>query len=195
MKNLVLFLVVLSLTFATSCKKEIMKVDIDAPIAEKIPKELEKHGDIRIDNYYWMRLTDEQKNAKQPDEHTQKVIDYLNAENSYYDTITAHTKQFKEDLFQEMKARIKEDDESVPYKANGYFYITRYETGGQYPIYSRKKETLEANEEIMFNANEMAKGHEYYSLRGVNVSEDNKIAAFAVDTVSRRQYTHYNLKT
>ncbi len=189
MKNLFRFLVVLSLTFATSCKQEKMTINIDAPKAEKISKELEKHGDVRVDNYYWMRLSDEQRNAENPDEHAQKVFDHLNAENTYYDTITAHTKQFKEDLFQEMKGRIKEDDESVPYKANGYFYITRYEIGGQYPIYSRKKETLEANEEIMFNANEMAKGHEYYSLRGVNVSEDNKIAAFAVDTVSRRQYT------
>jgi oligopeptidase B len=166
-----------------------MKIDIDAPLAEKIPKELEKHGDVRIDNYYWMRLTDGQKSAKNPDEHTQKVLDYLNAENTYYDTITTHTKQFKEDLFQEMKSRIKEDDESVPYKDNGYFYITRFEKGGQYPIYARKKGDLDADEEIMFNVNEMGKDHDYYSLRGVNVSEDNKIAAFAVDTVSRRQYT------
>ena len=188
MKNLFPFIAVLSLTFATSCKQEIMKVDINAPVAEKTPKELEKHGDVRVDNYYWMRLTDEQKNAKKPDEHTQKVVDYLTAENSYYDTITAHTKQFKEDLFQEMKARIKEDDESVPYKANGYFYITRYETGGQYPIYARKKENLEAKEEIMFDVNKMAEGFDYYALSGVNVSEDNMIATFAVDTISRRQY-------
>ena len=188
MKNLFPFIAVLSLTFATSCKQEIMKVDINAPVAQKTPKELEKHGDVRVDNYYWMRLTDEQKNAKKPDEHTQKVVDYLTAENSYYDTITAHTKQFKEDLFQEMKARIKEDDESVPYKANGYFYITRYETGGQYPIYARKKENLEAKEEIMFDVNKMAEGFDYYALSGVNVSEDNLIATFAVDTISRRQY-------
>ena len=188
MKNLVQSIVVLSLIFATSCKQEQMKIDIDAPVAEKIPKQLEKHGDIRVDNYYWMRLTDEQKNAKTPDEHTQKVLDYLNAENTYYDTITAHTKQFKEDLFQEMKARIKEDDESVPYKSNGYFYITRYETGGQYPIYARKKGTLDAEEEILFDVNKMAEGFDYYALRGLNVSEDNKIAAFAVDTISRRQY-------
>ncbi len=188
MKNLVQSIVVLSLIFATSCKQEQMKIDIDAPVAEKIPKQLEKHGDIRVDNYYWMRLTDEQKNAKTPDEHTQKVLDYLNAENTYYDTITAHTKQFKEDLFQEMKARIKEDDESVPYKSNGYFYITRYETGGQYPIYARKKGTLDAKEEILFDVNKMAEGFDYYALRGLNVSEDNKIAAFAVDTISRRQY-------
>ncbi len=82
MKNLVQSIVVLSLIFATSCKQEQMKIDIDAPVAEKIPKQLEKHGDIRVDNYYWMRLTDEQKNAKTPDEHTQKVLDYLNAENT-----------------------------------------------------------------------------------------------------------------
>ena len=166
-----------------------MKIDIDAPVAEKVPKKLEKHGDVRVDNYYWMRLTDEQKNAKNSDEHTQKVLNYLNAENVYYDTVTAHYKQFKEDLFQEMKSRIKEDDESVPYKDNGYFYISRFETGSQYPIYSRKKRTLDADEEIIFNVNEMAKDHEYYSLRGVNVSEDNKISTFAVDTVGRRQYT------
>lgn len=189
MKKIVLFLVVLSLTFATSCKQGKMKIDIDAPVAEKVPKELEKHGDVRVDNYYWMRLTDEQKNTKNPDEHTQKVLNYLNAENAYYDTITAHTKQFKEDLFQEMRSRIKEDDESVPYKDNGYFYISRYEMGGQYPIYSRKKGTLDADEEIMFNVNEMGREHEYYSLKGVNVSENNKISAFAVDTVSRRLYT------
>ena len=87
-----------------------------------------------------------------------------------------------------MKSRIKEDDASVPFKSNGYFYITRYELGGQYPIYARKKETLEADEVILFNVNEMAKGHDYYALKGLSVSEDNKIAAFGVDTVSRRQY-------
>jgi len=188
MKNLVQIIAVLSLIFATSCKQEQMKIDMEAPVAEKIPKQLEKHGDVRVDNYYWMRLTDAQKTSTTPDEHTQKVLDYLNAENAYYDTITAHTKQFKEDLFQEMKSRIKEDDESVPYKSNGYFYITRYETGGQYPIYARKKGNLEAEEEILFDVNKMAEGFDYYALRGLNVSEDNKIAAFAVDTVSRRQY-------
>ena len=191
MKNLFQSIVVLSLIFAASCKteKEQMKrPDVQPPVAEKQAKELEKHGDIRVDNFYWMRLTDEQKNAENPDEHTQKVLDYLNAENAYYDTITAHTKDFKETLFQEMKARIKEDDESVPYKSNGYYYITRYEKGGQYPIHSRKKGNLDAKEEIMFDVNKMAEGHDYYALRGLNVSEDNKIAVFGVDTVSRRQY-------
>ena len=187
-----------TLTFATSYSQNNMKnKEIKPPIADKAPKNLEKHGDVRIDNYYWMRLTDEQRNDKTPDEHTQKVRDYLNAENDYFDGKMAHTKQFREDLFQEMKARIKEDDESVPYKKNGYFYITRYEIGGQYPIHSRKKENLEAKEEVLFNVNKLAEGHDYYSLGGVSVSPDNKIASFAVDTISRRQYTlqFKNLKT
>ncbi|WP_394421342.1 S9 family peptidase [Tenacibaculum mesophilum] len=165
-----------------------MNKDIKAPVAEKQPTKLEKHGDIRTDDYFWMRLTDAQKNAEVKDEQTQKVYDYLNAENAYYEEMTKETKEFQEELFQEMKGRIKEDDESVPYKKDGYFYITRYEKGQQYPIYSRKKETLEAEEEIMFNVNNEAKGYDYFQLGGLNVSPDNKMIAFATDTVSRRQY-------
>nr|BFF37934.1 oligopeptidase B [Tenacibaculum mesophilum] len=165
-----------------------MNKDIKAPVAEKQPTKLEKHGDIRTDDYFWMRLTDAQKNAEVKDEQTQKVYDYLNAENAYYEEMTKETKEFQEALFQEMKGRIKEDDESVPYKKDGYFYITRYEKGQQYPIYSRKKETLEAEEEIMFNVNNEAKGYDYFQLGGLNVSPDNKMTAFATDTVSRRQY-------
>ncbi|WP_120187202.1 S9 family peptidase [Tenacibaculum lutimaris] len=165
-----------------------MKKDIKAPVAEKQPTKLEKHGDVRTDDYFWMRLTDEQKNAEVKDEQTQKVYDYLNAENTYYDEMTKETKEFQEELFQEMKGRIKEDDESVPYKQDGYFYITRYEKGQQYPIHSRKKETLEAEEEIMFNVNDEAKGYDYFQLGGLTVSTDNKLVAFATDTVSRRQY-------
>ncbi|WP_425659005.1 S9 family peptidase [Tenacibaculum ascidiaceicola] len=165
-----------------------MNKDIKAPVAEKQPTKLEKHGDVRTDDYFWMRLTDEQKNAKVKDEQTQKVYDYLNAENAYYEEMTKETKEFQEELFQEMKGRIKEDDQSVPYKKDGYFYITRYEKGQQYPIYSRKKETLEAEEEIMFNVNKEAKGYDYFQLGGLNVSPDNKMVAFATDTVSRRQY-------
>jgi oligopeptidase B len=162
--------------------------DIKPPVADKVATELEKHGDVRIDNYYWMRLTDEQRNDDTPDEPTQKVLDYLNAENDYFDKKMGHTEKFREDLFQEMKSRIKEDDESVPYKENGYFYITRHETGGQYPIYSRKKETLEADEEILFDVNKMAESHDYYVLRGLSVSPNNKLVSFGIDTVSRREY-------
>ncbi len=158
------------------------------PIAEKDPTKLEKHGDVRIDNYFWMRLSDAQKNAEVKDEQTQKVVAYLEAENEYYEKVTDYTKKFQEDLFQEMKGRIKEDDSSVPYKDNGYYYITRYETGKQYPIYSRKKSTLEAEEKLLFDVNEEAEGHEYFQLGGLNISPDNTMAVYATDTVSRRQY-------
>ncbi|PQJ77946.1 S9 family peptidase [Polaribacter porphyrae] len=166
-----------------------MKIsNIEIPIAKKKLTHLEKHGDVRVDNYFWMRLSDDQKLAPVKDEQTQEVIDYLNSENTYFDRVTADTKDFQEALFLEMKGRIKEDDASVPYKSNGYFYITRYEKGKQYPIYSRKKETLKTDEQILFDVNKMAKGFEYYQLGGLNVSPNNKLAVFATDTVSRRQY-------
>lgn len=189
MKRIFQITLVISLIFASACKKDKpMKTDANPPIAEKQAKELTIHNDIRIDNYFWMRLTDEQKTAKEKDEQTQKVEAYLNAENEYFDAAMDYTNDFQESLFEEMKGRIKEDDESVPYFRNGYFYITRYEKGKQYPIYSRKKGNLDAEEEILFNVNDEAEGHEYFQLGGLNVSPDNKLAAFAVDTVSRRQY-------
>lgn len=155
-----------------------MSKKILPPIAKIVPHELEKHGHVRIDNYYWLN-----------DRDNPEVIDYLNKENDFYNQSTAHTKDFQKDLFEEMKARIKEDDESVPYFYNGYFYITRFEKGKDYPIHSRKKETLEANEEIMFDCNEMAKDFTYFNLNGISISEDNKWVSFGSDTVSRRQYT------
>ncbi|WP_139958711.1 S9 family peptidase [Flavicella sediminum] len=164
---------------------------ISAPIADKIPTTFEIHNDVRIDDYHWMRLTDEQKNAEHPDEQTSKVLNYLKEENSYLEAYLKHTEDFQKDVFEEMKGRIKEDDSSVPYKKNGYYYITKYEIGSQYPIYTRKKGDLEADEEILFDVNEMAEGHDYYSLGGLSVSKDNSKAIFGVDTVSRRQYTLY----
>lgn len=148
------------------------------PVAPVKPHKLEMHGDVRIDNYYWLNQREDQE-----------VLDYLTAENEYYQKLTAHTKPLQEALFEEMKSRIKEDDASVPYKYNGYWYITRYEKGKDYPIYARRKETMEAPEEILFDCNEMAEGHSYFHLSGLSISEDNKWASFGVDTVSRRQYT------
>ncbi|MFX0558020.1 S9 family peptidase [Maribacter sp. CXY002] len=148
------------------------------PIADKKPKELVQDGKVRVDNYYWLN-----------DKENEEVLSYLKSENSYYQQVTAHTKKFQEVLFEEMKARIKEDDSSVPYKLNGYWYKSKYEVGQEYPIYVRFKETLDAPEEIMFNGNEMAKGHEYFSIGGIAISPNNKLAVFGVDTVSRRQYT------
>jgi oligopeptidase B len=162
--------------------------EIKPPVAEKIPTEIETHGDIRIDNYFWMRLSDQQKEAKVKDTQTTKVLDFLNAENEYYNQITAHTTGFQKSLFKEMKSRIKEDDESVPYQKSGYFYITKYEKGGQYPIFTRKKNSLDAEEEMLFNVNEMAKGRDYYQLGGLNISTNNQLVAFSVDIIGRRQY-------
>ena len=173
------YFALISLIFATSCKEKKVKMneEIKAPVAQIKPHNLEKHGEVRVDDYYWLN-----------DRENKDVIDYLNKENEYYQEMTAHTKQLQDDLFKEMKARIKEDDSSVPYFYNGYYYITRFETGKDYPIYSRKKGSLDAKEEIMFDCNEMAKNFSYFNLTGISVSEDNKWATFGLDVVSRRQY-------
>ena len=155
-----------------------MKNTIQAPVATKKTKELLVHDDLRIDNYYWL-------NKKEDPE----VIDYLNAENDYTKSMMRHTETFQKELFKEMKGRIKEDDTSVPYKLNGYWYITRYKKGKDYPIYVRKKERLDAPEEILFDCNEMAKEHAYFNLGGIAISSDNTLAAFSTDIVSRRQYS------
>jgi oligopeptidase B len=150
------------------------------PIANQIPKKLIKHNDVRVDDYFWLN-----------DRSNQDVIEYLKAENVYTKLLMKHTESFQESLFHEMKGRIKEDDTSVPYKLNGYWYITRYEKGRDYPIYLRKKKTLEADEELLFDCNEMAEGHSYFKLGSISISPDNTLASFTIDTISRRQYTLY----
>lgn len=148
------------------------------PVAKIIPHTLEIHGHTREDNYYWLN-----------DRENPEVIDYLKKENEYYNAITADTKDFQKELFEEMKSRIKEDDQSVPYLYNGYYYITRFEIGQNYPIYSRKKESLSAKEEILFDCNELAKGKSYFQLGGLSISPDNTMAIFSFDSVGRRIYT------
>jgi oligopeptidase B len=187
---------ILSICLFTACnteKKETTE-DVPSPIAEKKATELSGN---RIDNYYWIKLTDEQKNAEQKDEQTQKVVNYLTAENEYLTAKMKHTEALQKKLYDEMIGRIKQTDESVPYKDNGYWYYTRYEQGQEYPIYCRKKGTMESAEEILLNVNDMAKGHDYYSITGLSVSEDNNLLAYAEDSVSRRRYTVYvkDLKT
>jgi len=190
MKQILKFSALICVIFASGCKSDIiMNKDVKTPKAEIQAKSLTIHNSTRIDNYFWMRLTDDQKTAKNKDAQTQKVEAYLNSENEYFDKVTASTNNFQEELFEEMKGRIKEDDTSVPYFRNNYFYITRFEKGSQYPIYSRKKENLEAKEEILFDVNKEAEGYEYFQLGGLNVSPNNTLVAFATDTVSRRQYT------
>ncbi|MFH6946242.1 S9 family peptidase [Flavobacterium sp. FlaQc-50] len=180
MKKLILFYCVCA-TFAPSYLKtnaQSMPNDITAPKAKIIEKKLKKHKETRIDNYFWLN------NRENPE-----VIDYLNQENAYYESMTAHTKEIQNALYEEMKGRIKEDDSSVPYFYNGYYYITRFETGQNYPIFSRKKGSLSAAEEILFNCNELAVGHAYFKLGGLSISPDNKFASFGVDIVGRRIYT------
>lgn len=155
-----------------------MQNDIMAPKAKEISKTLKKHKEARLDNYFWLN-----------DRENPEVINYLNQENAYYQDMTKHTKTLQENLYEEMKGRIKEDDSSVPYFYNGYFYITRFETGKDYPIFARKKGSLSAEEEILFNCNELSVGHAYFKLGGLSISPDNKFASFGVDIVGRRIYT------
>lgn len=151
---------------------------MNAPIADKKAQKLEIHGDVRVDNYYWLR-----------ERENEEVIAYLNAENSYREEIMKETEDFQKDLFDEMVGRIKQTDESVPYKKNGYYYYTRYEEGKEYAIYCRKQGSLEAEEEVMLNVNELAEGFTYYSIGGLSMSTNNRYLAYGVDTVSRRKYT------
>tara|TARA_B100001245_G_C22892467_1_gene430053 strand:- start:2224 stop:4311 length:2088 start_codon:yes stop_codon:yes gene_type:complete len=159
------------------------------PDATKKPYEMTEHGHTRVDNYYWMRLTDEQKSAEKFDSHAQEVVDYINSENDYTQSNLAHTKQFQKDLYHEIVGRIKKDDQSVPYLDNGYYYYTRYEKGKEYAIRCRKKGSLDRKEEILLDENVLAEGHDYFAIGGMSVSPDNQWLAYGVDTVSRRRYT------
>ena len=154
-----------------------MAKEIQTPKAKKIHKELVIHDDVRIDDYYWLN------NRKD-----KEVIKYLKAENAYYDAMTSKYKAFENSLFEEMKSRIKEDDESVPYKYNGYWYIVKYETGKNYPVYIRRKDTLENPDELLFDCNEMSSGHEYFKLVGLSVSPDNTMISYGIDITGRRNY-------
>jgi len=140
----------------------------------------------RTDNYYWLN---ERENPQ--------VLDYLKAENTYFDQQMAPVKALEDKLFTEMKGRIKEQDESVPFRDNGYYYYTRYETGGEYPLYCRKAGSLQGTEEVLLNGNQMGQGHSYFAIGGYEVSDNNELLAFSTDTVSRRLYTlrFKNLKT
>ncbi len=156
------------------------------PIAQPNPVTLEKHGHTRIDPYYWLN------DRENPD-----VIAYLTAENDYTEAVMSHRKQLEHDLFEEIKGRIKQTDLSVPYKLDDYFYYTRFEEGKEYPIFCRKKESLDADEQIMLDANVLAEGHEYFAIGGMAVSFNQNLLAYASDTQGRRIYTiHYkNLDT
>lgn len=156
-------------------KKELIE-----PKAKKIEKILSLHGDDRLDEYYWLNQRGDEE-----------VISYLNEENDYRDEFMKDYKPLEEEIFQEIKSRIKEDDSSVPYYYNGYFYYTRYEKDKQYPIYCRKEGSLDGKEEILIDANTMSEGYDYFRVGTIEISPDNKTMAYSIDTVSRRIYTIY----
>ncbi|WP_234111302.1 S9 family peptidase [Chryseobacterium sp. R2A-55] len=148
------------------------------PKAKKIEKILEIHGDRRIDNYFWMN---ERENPA--------VTQYLEEENAYCDFMMKDTEKFQQELFEEMKSRYKEDDQSLPYFFNKYWYIVRFETGKEYPVFSRKFETLENEEEILLDVNILAEGQKFFEVGSVAVSMDNKLMTFSSDNMGRRIYT------
>ena len=148
------------------------------PEAKRLPERLEIHGDVRHDPYFWLNRRDDPE-----------VLAHLRAENAYTEEAMAHTRELQETLFREITARIDPDDSSVPYRKDGYYHYHRFEPGKEYALHCRRKETLEAPEEILFDGNELARGHEFFSLRFSDVSPDQKLAAYGVDTRGRRIYT------
>jgi oligopeptidase B len=155
-------------------------------MVKTIATKLEKHGDVRIDDYYWLRERD-----------NPEVIAYLNAENGRAEKEMADARPSEKELFEEIKSRFKQTDMSVPYRRDGYFYYTRYEEGREYPIFARKRGSLDEREEIMLDANVLAEGHEFFAIGGLAVSSERDLLAYAVDTQGRRIYTTYfkNLTT
>ncbi|MDR1090684.1 MAG: S9 family peptidase [Prevotella sp.] len=191
MKKSIIYILNLFLFMACTTNNKSIFQKATAPVAEKKEHVRIIHGDTVVDNYYWMY----DYFGKGPD--STQVINYLKAENAYLDTVMGSTAEFRNNLFTEMKNRIKEKDESVPVFRNGYFYYTRTEEGKEYHKYCRKKGSLDAAEEILLDVDKMAEGHSYYNIGGVSFSDDNKLMAYGVDEVSRRQYTIYfkNLET
>ena len=169
----VTFLAVLLVLLVTACNpqkenKILKQSDFPTPpVAEVKPDTFVEFTHQRIDNYYWMK-----------DKTDPKVIEYLHAENAYTDTVMASTKDLQETIYDEILGRMKEDDESYPTLKDGYYYYSRSETGKQYPTYCRKKGTLEAPEEIIFDVNDMAEGKAAFIFRGYSISPDNSKAAY-----------------
>lgn len=160
--------------------------NIVPPIARIIPKTDTLFGDVRVDNYFWLR---EKSNPE--------VMNYLEAENRYTEAAMKPTENLQELLYKELRSRIKETDLSVPEKMENYYYYTRLEEGKQYPIHCRKKGSLDAPEEILLDENALAAGHDYLEIGVFKISPDQNLLAFSVDTNGSEDYTLYvkDLKT
>jgi len=178
----------LSITFGVallllSCQKAQKTVHMNpdvlkAPTVAIKTHPMTLHGDTREDNYYWLN------DPKNP-----AVIKYLNEENAYTASVMAPTEALQKKLFNEMKGRVKEQDESVPVKDGNYYYYSKYVDGGEYPVYCRKQGSLEGKEEILLDGNAMGKGKTYFNIGGYEIADNEQIMAFGVDTISRRNYT------
>ena len=153
---------------------------MNPPIAKKIAHEDNTHDDRRIDNYYWLR-----------NKESEEVIDYLKAENAYTENVTEHTKALQETLYKEFISRINETDLSVPVKIKDYYYYSRTEKGKNYSIYCRKKGSLEAEEEVMLDGNQLAEGKDYFSLGTYSLSTNHNLLAYSVDFDGSEQYDIY----
>jgi len=151
-----------------------------APIATARPHQVVAPGGTRQDDYYWLR-DDTRSNPE--------MLSYLKAENAYTDSVLAHTKPLQEKLYKEIVGRIKQDDATVPFRQRGYWYYRRYETGKEYAILTRKQGTVEAPEQVLIDGNARAQGHGFFHVGGYGISPDNRLLAWAEDTVGRRQYT------
>ena len=178
LSTVLLSVVCLSILGGEATSGDRTKPAIQAPMAKVVPHKLTKHGDVRVDNYYWLK---QRENSE--------TIDYLNAENAYTKAMTEHIEDLQKTLFDEIKGRIKQTDESVPYRKEGYFYYSRFEDGKQYRVHCRKKGSLTAVEHVMLDANELADGHNYFAVGGLRVSTNNVLLAYAEDTQGRRFYT------
>ena len=162
--------------------------DLAPPQAAERPFEITAHGHVRVDEYHWLRLSEDQRTAEDPDAHTQEVVAHLNAENAYCEAMLAPVKQLREDLFKELRGRIKETDLSVPYRENGYWYHHRFEEGKEYAIQVRRKDVPDAEEQDFLDENEQAKGTTYYDLGDFEISPGNGLMCYSEDRVGRRQY-------
>jgi oligopeptidase B len=178
-RNTVRALALLALAVASAPAAAQTARDLPAPpVARVVPKTDTLHGDVRTDNYFWLR-----------DRQNPEVISYLEAENRYADSAMAGTRQLQETLYQEILGRLKQTDLSVPDRVGPYFYYTRTEQGKQYPIYARRRGSMDAPEEVIFDQNEMAAGRRYYNLGAFSVSPDHRLLAYSVDTSGAERFT------
>ena len=172
----------------SNCQSNYKKM-MNEPLAKKIPTKLNYHSDSLTDDYFWMRLSDDQKESSNPDSQTQDVLAYLVKENQYLDENMSDTDELQSKLFDEYVSRIKQDDSSVPYVENGFTYSSKFEKGEDYRRYFRKKNDEGAKEELFLDLPKLAEGQKYFSLGDWSISTNNKILAYSTDYISRREYT------